>query len=129
LKWINNYLPAIVWFIVILILIGIPGNYIPPINPLAEILSIDKVVHFIIFGIFVALTMLGSYRQYKVGVRSKYTVYALFVGVLAGGLTEILQETIFIGRYGSVWDFLADAIGCGIGVLIFFVYNKKNKEV
>lgn len=53
---------------------------------------------------------------------------ALIISILFGGLTELLQKYVFIGRYGSVFDFFADAIGCVIGVLLFKILLKKNNK-
>lgn len=45
-----------------------------------------------------------------------------------GILTEVMQETICFQRTGSVYDFIADAIGTLIGTAIFAIlYKKKNK--
>ena len=53
---------------------------------------------------------------------------ALIISILFGGLTELLQKYVFIGRYGSVFDLFADAIGCVIGVLLFKILLKKNNK-
>jgi VanZ family protein len=47
---------------------------------------------------------------------------------LYGGLTEILQAKVFVGRDGSVFDFLANTIGSVIGIVIFMLFIRKNKN-
>ena len=51
----------------------------------------------------------------------------LIVSASYGALTELLQKYVFIGRYGSIYDFFADLIGCVLGIFIFnLAFRKKN---
>lgn len=42
-----------------------------------------------------------------------------------GALTELMQKYVFVNRYGSYFDFLANSIGCVLGVIVFYLYLKK----
>ena len=62
-----------------------------------------------------------SYRQKALWI-------ALSIGVVYGVLTEIMQETLVPGRTGSVYDWIADLIGCILGAIIayFFLRDRNN---
>jgi len=79
-----------------------PGDDVPQGGPN------DKVVHALIF---VALAVAGRWAQVpwlRLGL-----VLAAYAAV-----TEILQAVLPINRDGNVLDFLADAVGIGIGLLL-----------
>jgi VanZ family protein len=62
----------------------------------------DKFVHAIIFA---TLTFTGqlAYKQYQ---------WTLFLGLIAyGALTELLQGTLTLTRYASLYDWFADLTG------------------
>ena len=81
------------------------------------------------FGAFSFFIVFGYRKEYC--ERDKYyrrniRLIAFLISVLYGALTELLQIYIFIGRYGSIYDFSADVIGCVLGVFIFrLIFRKK----
>ena len=108
---------------------GLPGSYFPRIRTFWEWFGPDKIVHLIVFSIFAFLSIWG-YRSYFCQKDKKYrnkTVFlTLLITIAYGGLTELLQKYVFIGRNGSIYDFLTDVIACILGVFIFvIVYQKK----
>lgn len=81
-----------------------PGEDVPQTGPN------DKVVHALIF---VALAVAGRWAQVPWP--------ALGIGLASyAALTEVLQATLPIHRDGNVPDFLADAIGICVGLLLAF---------
>jgi len=79
-----------------------PGDDLPQGGP------DDKVVHALIF---VVLAVAGRWAQVPwVTLGLALTAYA--------AVTEVLQATLPISRDGNLRDFLADAIGIGIGLLL-----------
>ena len=119
--------PAIAWAIVILILIGVPSNYIPIKITFLDWASPDKIVHFVLFG-GQSFLILYAYRgQYFAGKnRYKIATIAIGIGIGYGLLTEIMQYYVFVGRNGNYLDFIADLIGAFIGFLAFYLlYRKK----
>jgi len=121
--------PAIVWALFILILTGTPGNYIPEITTFWSWLEPDKLVHIFLFGTLSFLILVG-YRQQYFESNQRYIFVAAAVGIaLAYGLlTEVLQATVFVGRHGNVYDFIADSLGAFTGWLGFrLLYAKKIK--
>jgi len=108
----------------ILILLGLPRSDFPDISFL-NIPNLDKVVHAGLFFVFIFLLCRGFAMQQKFSFLKKTPLLSSFViGIFYGGLTEILQATVFIERTGDFFDFLADTAGCFAG-LIFFVFLKK----
>ncbi len=109
----------------IFLITGIPGYFFPHVSPLAEKISVDKLVHLFIFSVFVTTILYGSAKHYNAKVNSIFTVYAVLIGISTGAITEILQEYLFVGRSGSIWDFVADAVGCLLAILFFSKWEKK----
>ncbi|MBR5603743.1 MAG: VanZ family protein [Bacteroidales bacterium] len=110
-----------------MVLLGLPGSCFPTVVDFWDWLGPDKIIHFILFGSLEFLSLWGYRKKISSGNNYKRKVYPLtfFLSMIYGGLTEILQKYIFINRYGSIYDFFADAIGCVIGVIIFNFYAKK----
>jgi hypothetical protein len=82
-----------------------PGDDVPQGGP------DDKVVHALIFTV---LAVAGGWAQVP--------WVALGVGLAAyAAVTEILQATLPINRDGNLPDFLADAVGIGVGLLLGFI--------
>ena len=111
-----------------MILCGLPGSYFPQVRTFWEWLGPDKVVHLLMFGIFSFLIIFGYREEYcTLGkqYRIKIQTITLLISITYGAMTEALQLYIFKGRYGSIYDFLADVIGCVLGVFIFKLFFRK----
>lgn len=96
------------WAIVIFILCGTPGEYIPSNNWL-ELLSVDKLVHASIFCALSFLGLLWLHRNTKVHTH-KYICVALCSGY--GILLEVMQATLFRNRSTDYKDMIANTFGC-----------------
>ena len=128
----EGFYPGLICAIVIMVLVGMPGDFFPAVVTLWDWLSPDKLVHLLIFGLLSFMTLWG-YRnvipQKNKNYFRKLLVVSSLVTISYAGLTEILQKYVFVGRYGCVYDFIADTIGCILGVLAFMFYCKKNKKI
>src|SRR5512135_1243280 len=112
--------PGIAWTIVILILTGTPGGYIPKVSTLVELFEPDKLVHLFIFGILYILLAFGVEKQPKSGGNvARIRILILLACVLYGGITELLQEYCFTDRTGSWADFIADCAGILFGWYLY----------
>ena len=81
------------------------------------------------FAAFAISIMIGYREEYcnndKI-YRIKLKVITALIAIAYGGLTELLQAyNIFKGRFGSIYDFLADVIGCVLGICIFILAFRK----
>ena len=124
-------LPVILWSLVILWLISIPGGNIPK-TPFLSIPHFDKLVHFGIFAVFAFLLNYGLSKQSSVSCQKHQYNISLLIGVIYSGGTELLQYMFIVGRFGEIWDFAANMAGCCVGLLVFkhgrkyfpaFLYN------
>lgn len=81
---------------------------------------------FAAFAFSIAFGYRKEYCEREKRYRIKLQLITLLIAISYGALTEILQAHFFRGRYGSVYDFLADVIGCVLGVFIFkIIFRKK----
>ena len=124
----RNSIPGILCGIVILILTGLPGSLFPRVKPA---IGLDKVAHILMYAGF-AFACLWGYRKQFVSNGLSYQKRAIFLTILIsiayGGLTEIMQETITILHRSGDWrDLIADSIGTGFGVLIFYLFFRRKK--
>lgn len=124
---IRKLWPSLVWALLILILTGVPGNYIPEVATFRDWLTYDKLVHIFIFGTLSFLLFFNFREQYFASKKRYRLVIAIVFLTLAYGLlTEVLQDTVFVGRDGNMFDFIADGLGAFTGWLVFsFIFRKK----
>ena len=112
-----------------MILCCMPGSYIPQVKTFWEWLGPDKIVHSLMFAAFAFSIIIGYRNEYcerDKAYRIKLQCITLLISACYGALTELLQLYVFIGRYGSIYDFFADVIGCVLGIFIFkIIFRKK----
>ncbi len=114
---------AILWMFLILFLTLLPGNQMPQVH-IATLLSIDKLAHAFVFSILVILLIVGFTKQYQFPqFRFNAISYAFLVALSLGITIEVLQ--LFITERGfEVYDIIANTIGCGIGIVLFYIIYK-----
>jgi VanZ family protein len=118
----KKFIPGIAWFIVIYILVTLPGKDIPKSSFLDEI-SFDKLVHM---GLFSVLTVLFCWPFYKTDITvEKKIKYFITVALLAsawGYTTELIQKFwVSIGRTYDLFDWAADSLGALAG----YIFSRK----
>lgn len=111
-------LPVILWSLIILWLISIPGSNMPK-TPLLAIPHLDKLVHFGIFVVFAFLLNYGLSKQASVFCQKQQYTISLLIGVIYSAGTELLQYIVISARSAEFWDFVANFTGCVVGVLVF----------
>ena len=124
----EDFYPGLIISIFIMVIMGLPGNYFPKVVSFWDWLGPDKVIHLIVFGML-SYSMLWGYRKkilsHDVRYIKKSFLLTLLLSVSYGAITELMQKYVFINRFGSIYDFIADAIGCVLGAIVFFLYFKK----
>lgn len=120
--------PWLAWLAGILVATGVPGNYVPHMISFEDWMRPDKIMHVLLFAGLVFLSLRSFMLQYQ-GQYERY-IYAsvLIVSISVGGITELMQKFVFVGRSGNVYDFGADAIGCLTGLLIFNLAKQKKLD-
>jgi VanZ family protein len=113
---------GIIWALFILVLCGIPGDQFKD----AKHEHLDKVIHIILFGVLFLLLVVGFIKQRAYGfLRSSVIPKVSVICVVYGIMIELAQWLIFTGRSLEVSDVLANAVGVGFGLGIFYlVYGR-----
>ena len=106
-------LPAL-WAIVVLVLTLTPANEMPN-TPSWELLSFDTAAHAGVFALLAALSWFSMRRQRRWPRLARHPGMVVLVGcILFGGLIEILQFTMNLGRHAEWTDVLGDSIGAAL---------------
>ena len=122
--FLGGMVPALLWAILILVLLLMPGRAIPGSGWLARF-HVDKLVHAFLFGVFFLLLFKGLRRQNDPPALQRRTLYiALALSVVYGVSTELLQEATPFGRHAEWSDVVADTIGSLLGVAYVLFIGK-----
>ena len=129
----EGFYPGLISAAFIMLLMGLPGKFFPRVVVFWEWLGPDKIIHLFLFGLFSFLALWG-YRKQIISANSSSRLVslllALFLTISYGALTELMQKYVFINRSGNCLDFLANSIGCVLGVIVFyFCIKKKMKKI
>ncbi|UEG50493.1 VanZ family protein [Ferruginibacter lapsinanis] len=120
---ISKFLPGIIWFIVVLVLMCTPGKDLPEVDDWFQKLYIDKWIHAGTFGLLAYLFMYPFQRAAL--ATSEKLQYFLRIALAASiwGLTiEFIQKYYIPNRSFDLLDWAADTVG----VIITFVFLRKN---
>jgi VanZ family protein len=120
------HFPAILWAAVVLFLTLLPSDKLPK-TPEWELLSFDTLAHAGVFGLLTFLVARSFYFEYE---KPQFLKFALLVAVvlctLFGGLIELLQTVMKLGRHGEATDLLSDFIGAILGSLFcYFLFRRR----
>jgi VanZ family protein len=112
------FVPGIAWFLMLLLLICLPGKSIPD-STWINIVDIDKLVHAALFGGLVGLfcwpfSKADMPRQLKLNYFLRITLAACVWGIT----TEFIQKYFIPGRQFDMADWLADSAGALIAYFI-----------
>ncbi len=120
---LRQYWAALLWAAFILFICGIPVTHIPKVD-FWEINIEDKIAHIGVFFVL-GLTLVWGYSKGSPSYSLRAMFWIMAIGILYGGLTELLQGTLFPTRYPSFGDLIADSIGSVFGTVFAFFYFKK----
>ena len=122
--------PGALCGIAILILTSLPGSCFSH-SGLGAFPGLDKAIHFVMFTCFAFLSLWGYRNKMASYDKQRLTRAALImltIGIVYGGLTELIQHFLVEGRDGNLFDLLADAIGTVVGTTIYMTYQKKHDK-
>lgn len=104
-QYLSTKWPAILWSVIVFILLIIPPLAIGDEKKI-EIVNLDKIIHFFLFGIIA-----GLWTYYIKQKQSSFLQYLLILvcTIVYGITTEYVQD--WVGRDFDVWDMVADAAG------------------
>ena len=116
------FFPSVIWGLIILYLSCGNSVQLPP--SFWDFLAIDKIGHFIFYGIFSFLIAYGFFKR-KNKMSRKERNWSWIISSLYGMGMEILQFSLFPNRYFEILDIIANISGSLIGILIFkFIFLK-----
>ena len=107
----------------IIVLLSIPGSAIPKVN--IGLQHVDKLVHFILFGIFPVLW--SYYFIQKKGKTNWKQLIVLFciISILLGISLEYVQHYFVVNRDFDVIDIIADTLGAIVfGILLIIIERR-----
>jgi VanZ family protein len=112
-KFFRTYNPAILWWIIVLVLICTPGKDLPKLGSWTDLVSLDKIIHFFIFGLMGYLFMRPFALNDLSNDHKKRHFLKLAIALSIWGLTtEFIQHFFISGRSLDILDFVADTAGC-----------------
>ncbi|MBD5244598.1 MAG: GNAT family N-acetyltransferase [Barnesiella sp.] len=82
----------------------------------------DKVVHFIMFATLAGAILFDRCRAHHMVPRPLAAIGAMIISSLFGGIVEILQHLMELGRSADWLDFIADTIGAAFGAWLVYVW-------
>jgi VanZ family protein len=119
---LRYYLPALIWFTLLTILLIIPGSTLPK-SPLYETLQVDKWVHIFLFGSLIVLwTLPAAYAGMDWHKRATWNTTIMLMAIGYGIIMEFVQDAWIPNRSFEAADMLADSAGALLGWLV----SKKN---
>ncbi len=118
----KKFIPAIIWFLLVLFLICIPGKNLPKTGDWFEKIYFDKWVHAGLFCILAFLWMLPLLKSsLAINEKKKWMIKILLGAIVWGITTELIQKYFIVGRAFDLLDWTADSVG----VLVAFIFCKQ----
>lgn len=105
--------PVLLWALLILVLCLMPGRTLPHWD-WADLLSLDKPVHAVLFGV---LTVLLGRAFRSSGLTGPLLAWSVLLSVGYGLATEAMQQLQALGRHGDVNDAIANTLGAAAGAV------------
>ena len=117
-KNVSTIVFAIIWFLIITILLCIPGTKLPKIT-WEDKIWFDKWIHVFLFMVLVILwsKAYSSKKNIRVNLR-KIFFQIMVLCLLYGILMELVQNYFIPFRSFDLFDIIADGVGCAMGYLI-----------
>ena len=113
--------PAIGWGFLILYICLAP---VEDLDPGFSIEISDKLVHFILYFSWVVLLYFGSSRAYKRRLSRRKMLTYWITAAIIGGVVEMLQGAMELGRNADFMDGLANTAGAMIGIIASRLFHK-----
>lgn len=115
----KQFIPAIIWFLLVLILLCLPADDIPAVDDWFTRLYVDKWIHAFLFAIM-GLLFMKPFKNTYYSLRRKRIIF-IYIGLflsLWGLTTEWIQMHFISGRSFETSDWMADTSGAFISLLI-----------
>lgn len=110
---------ATLWTVLIIGLCSIPA----PALRGPDVAGVDKLAHFVLFGIFAWLWLRAV--KHRAGSALRHVVLA---GLALAGLTEVYQGLLPFGRDPSLLDALANTAGLLVGIAVHTAWERRTSR-
>jgi VanZ family protein len=122
----NAYAPALVWGIFIFVLSILPGKDFPTIPDWGDLLAIDKIIHIAFYGLLAGLILRGKYKT-QMPISPLFALFVIVFSSSMGWFLEWIQGTFCEDRMADVMDGIANTIGAILGLIFFFLFQRKKR--
>ena len=113
----KQFIPAIAWFVLSLVLLCLPGSTIPK-YPWLALIHADKWVHITLFFILCFLFSFPIKRSSLTkNEKLKWFVLITLAGIAYGTLMEFVQDRWIPNRSFEVLDIVADGTGSTLALV------------
>ena len=116
------HIPAILWTLFIATSCLLPASAFKDFT-FDSLLQLDKLIHLILFFVFVILWALAI--NYKNEITSNKKVLLLISAIVYGIIIELIQSNTHYGRSYELGDVIANTIGSIVGVITIGFLIKK----
>ena len=114
----------LLWTAVVLVLTLTPAIDMPR-TPAWKLLSFDTAAHAGVFGVLAALSGFSLRRQRRWPRLARHSGLVALLGSTAlGGLIEVLQYAMHLGRHAEWTDWLSDTLGAALAVGLLFLVRR-----
>jgi hypothetical protein len=113
---------AIGWSALICIMSLMPSRDINSLK-LIQIEGLDKILHFVCY-LLLSFLWMGAFKN-----RQGSTKYIIFFTLTFGGLMEIFQFYLSLGRSLEAADMLANSLGIFLGIILFNKFINQRSHV
>lgn len=122
-QYLTTKWPAIIWSVIVFLLLVMPPVSLNKEKQI-EVSGLDKVTHFLLFGLLVYLW--GYYLKTTITEWQKLkrnlviiTIASTFYGIVM----EYVQD--WVGRDFDVWDMVADTAGAAAAFIVLVLEKRK----
>jgi len=118
---LKNFLPALIWALIIFIVSSIPNLSAPSFG----FRAFDKLAHFGEYFIFALFVSYAIGKQHF-GISKIFWISTIIAGLY--GFSDEFHQLFIAGREASMLDALADLFGGASASGIYFLWKKKIKS-
>lgn len=123
-----SYAPAVAWGIFVFVLSVLPGKDFPSIPDWGSLLSLDKIIHMIFYGLLTLLILRGKRKTTNSAVSPLFAVSTAVFSSAYGWFLEWFQSAYCTDRMSDIMDGIANTVGAVLGLLIFLYFQQKNRS-
>ena len=113
------------WGLFLVLLHTLPGKAFPKIPTIFDLLAPDKAVHVVMFAVFFILMTQSFRKEGNPLFFGRHSVISAFLcAFLFGVAMELIQNYLIPYRFGSVYDLVANTVGCLAGWGVWAISKK-----